>query len=87
MPPTLPVSRSAVSSASWLSRSTLVALGDQAGRSVEAPQVDRVEPLDSEGREVGLDLGAQLLGPLRGDERAPRVPVGAHLGDEDEVVG
>ena len=64
----------------------LVALGGQAGPGVEAPQVHDAELLGAECREVGVDLGAQLLRPLRGDERAAAVIVRAHFAHQDQVV-
>ena len=65
----------------------LIPVGDDAGGGVQAAQVDDVEPLDAERGEVGLDLGAQLLRALPGDELAAAVAVGPDLGHQDQVVG
>ena len=65
----------------------LVALGEDAGRGVEAAQVDHADPFDAERGEVGLDLGAQLRRALGGDQRAVGVPGGPDLAHQDKVVG
>src|SRR4029077_2573610 len=50
------------------------------------PQVDDIDLLHLEASQVGLDPGAQLVGPLRGDPAALPVTLSADLGDQDQVL-
>src|ERR1700746_2812979 len=44
------------------------------------PQFYDIDPLHLEASQVGLDPGAQLVGPLRGDPAALSVTLSANLG-------
>ena len=88
MPPILPASRSAVELGELVVEvDQLLALGDDAWRCVDAPQVDHADLLDAQGGEVRVDLGAQLVRPLRRNELAARVPVRPDLGRQHQVAG
>ena len=86
IPPILPSSRErrhlgqlAVKVDSWSPSAWIPA------RPVEQAQVDHVHPVDAQAAQVGLDPGAQLLGPLGGAQPALGVALGADLAHQHQV--